>query len=304
MDVNALTEVHKAAQFINDFAELPRDFCIAKYAGDIAGDIEAKFRQVSRCILAFVVHGINSNLNLNEAADLIARIYQETPSLQKEGLENFDGYYVPWDIIIDICSRAWPEPRGYSESPEELIVAIIDERDEARSSEQELVKKVARLEKKLEKMAASTTPKCPASAVAQKPKKQKRGRGSSQYLGVSYNKKSGKWTAQINRRGKHKGLGSYDDELLAAAAVQKYLGNEDEAKKLRDQLHIEWNTGKRIADMKDDVRGEEEVFWECVGCSHEFGEDYPTGVCPKCNGTSFERSRRRKGTVLTSEVEE
>ena len=67
-----------------------------------------------------------------EAKEFIDGLYKEEPSLKKEGLNSFDGYYVHWNVIIKICEGAWPEKDKvfYECSPAELIVEIINERDE------------------------------------------------------------------------------------------------------------------------------------------------------------------------------
>lgn len=47
--------------------------------------------------------------------------------------------------------------------------------------------------------------------------------GTSSYTGVSWNKKSKKWRAQMRVEGKSKYLGDYDDEVKAAEAYQNNL---------------------------------------------------------------------------------
>jgi len=49
--------------------------------------------------------------------------------------DQLDGWAVAWDEIIRIVAQAWPgEKKGYNESPAELIVEVIDERDEANAA--------------------------------------------------------------------------------------------------------------------------------------------------------------------------
>lgn len=52
---------------------------------------------------------------------------------------------------------------------------------------------------------------------------QKHLKSSSEYTGVSWNKTSEKWTAQIHINGNKKHLGSFTDELEASKAYQKAL---------------------------------------------------------------------------------
>ena len=52
--------------------------------------------------------------------------------------------------------------------------------------------------------------------------KDKKG-GTSKYIGVSFNKKSGKWQSMIVVKGKHIYLGLYEDELKASNAYQNKL---------------------------------------------------------------------------------
>lgn len=53
-------------------------------------------------------------------------------------------------------------------------------------------------------------------------------KGSSKYIGVSFDKKSKKWKAQIRPNGKQIYLGRFDDEIEAAKvrdiATKKYFG--------------------------------------------------------------------------------
>jgi hypothetical protein len=70
-----------------------------------------------------------------DGMELIAEMVKDHPSIEREGvLEVWRGYYVDWNEIIDCCVQAWPDKKhvSYSESPKELIVRIIDERDDAQ----------------------------------------------------------------------------------------------------------------------------------------------------------------------------
>ena len=52
--------------------------------------------------------------------------------------------------------------------------------------------------------------------------KNRKGHGTSKYLGVSWSKKRKKWIAQININGKVKFLGRFDSEVLAAEIYDQY----------------------------------------------------------------------------------
>ena len=68
------------------------------------------------------------------------------PELVNEGAKAFDGYFVHWDKIIEVCAKAWPGERAdYGECPTELICRIIDERDDERR----FLKRVIRQNQKL-----------------------------------------------------------------------------------------------------------------------------------------------------------
>jgi hypothetical protein len=53
------------------------------------------------------------------------------------------------------------------------------------------------------------------------------GRGSSRFVGVSFNKRQGKWRAAATYRGATVHLGYFDDELAAAEAAAKFRREND-----------------------------------------------------------------------------
>lgn len=61
-------------------------------------------------------------------------IYERAPSLRKEGIVGWYGYFVHWDEVIAAISKAWPEEKhiSYDRSPLELLYRLIDERDAFR----------------------------------------------------------------------------------------------------------------------------------------------------------------------------
>lgn len=111
---------------------------------------------------------------------------------------------------------------------------------------------------------------------------------SSQYKGVSLHKKTGKYRAQIWRNGRLNHLGTFEKEIDAAAAVQEYLGNKQEAKRLRkESADTEAVARTRAAKKKELVPSEFfQGGYECTGC----GEDYVEKPqrCDKCGGSVFE----------------
>ena len=113
----------------------------------------------------------------------------------------------------------------------------------------------------------------------QKPRPvQKKKRGTSKYLGVSLNKKSGKYRAQISR-GKYWCGGEFESEELAAAAVQEKLGNTELAAELREKARTE----EKIAGL----RGPKLSKWMCHGCGATY--DKRPQQCGKCNCGVFEK---------------
>lgn len=63
-----------------------------------------------------------------EEQQFIKELYEEEPSLKKEGLNNFEGYYVHWDKIIEACGGGM-----YDNSPIELISNLIMKIEELKS---------------------------------------------------------------------------------------------------------------------------------------------------------------------------
>jgi hypothetical protein len=113
---------------------------------------------------------------------------------------------------------------------------------------------------------------------------------SSKHLGVTVrtNKKGKKrFVAQIAQGGKYKALGSYKTEELAAAAVQEYLGNSEEAARLRKLA--EQKTDQEIGQLKEET---EITAWDCSACGK--GYQYKPDVCGKCGGCSFTPARPEK----------
>lgn len=128
-----------------------------------------------------------------------------------------------------------------------------------------------------------------AGAKAGKTSTPGRGRGAgknakSKYLGVrvktrAYGRK--KYTAQVVRNGKYTGLGTYNTEEDAAAAVQEHLGNTEEAARLRKLA--EQKTDEEIAELKG------QTAWDCTNCGK--GYQYKPDQCGKCGHSSFTKAR-------------
>ena len=111
-------------------------------------------------------------------------------------------------------------------------------------------------------------------------------KGTSSYMGVSINNKATKkkFRAQVSRGGKYKYLGSFVIEEEAAAAIQEFLGNHEEATRLR-VLARQKSLGHVI-----DVTGM--TAWMCNNCG--VGYDKKPEACSKCGRNSFTRSRPEK----------
>ncbi|MCM0081802.1 hypothetical protein L4X63_09390 [Geomonas sp. Red32] len=87
---------------------------------------------------------------LKSGADLV-EFLREQQSAFAEDLDNghdliasFDGHFVAWDEIIDQCKQGL-EDVGYSQSPDELISRLIDQRDLAEDRVKELEKELSRV---------------------------------------------------------------------------------------------------------------------------------------------------------------
>jgi rubrerythrin len=102
---------------------------------------------------------------------------------------------------------------------------------------------------------------------------------------VRTNKKGKKgFIAQIFRGGRYKALGSHKTEELAAAAVQEYLGKEEEAARLRKLA--EQKTDREIRKLKEETKV---TVWDCSACGA--GYKYKPDQCGKCGGSSFTPAR-------------
>lgn len=121
-----------------------------------------------------------------------------------------------------------------------------------------------------------------------------RRKGSSSYFGVTLNKNTGKWVAQVCRKGIRWDGGRHKFEEEAAIAVQEYLGNTAEADRIRRILAEK--QAAAAGDKKqeseaaagiDEIKGDITWQWECKGC----GETARTqrDKCPKCSGSAFEK---------------
>jgi DNA-directed RNA polymerase subunit RPC12/RpoP len=109
---------------------------------------------------------------------------------------------------------------------------------------------------------------------------------SSQYFGVTVktNKSGGKkYYAEI-RCGKWVNLGCHNIEELAAAAVQEYLGNKEEASKLRK---VAKEKIQEAIEATKDTTG-----YMCNGCGAGYKEQ-PT-KCNHCGSGSFVKARKEK----------
>ena len=112
-------------------------------------------------------------------------------------------------------------------------------------------------------------------------------KGTSSYLGVSIDKKAKKrkFRAQVSRGGKYTYMGSFATEEEAAAAVQEFLGNSEEATRLRAIAR------QKTRDKINDVTGM--TAWMCTSCSA--GYDKKPQACSHCGKSSFEKSRPERG---------
>ncbi len=68
-----------------------------------------------------------------EKLNFIHKLFDECPDLEKDGLKEFDGYFTTYDNFLDRIASAWGgrDKISYGNDPFELIVDLINERDEA-----------------------------------------------------------------------------------------------------------------------------------------------------------------------------
>lgn len=93
------------------------------------------------------------------------------------------------------------------------------------------------------------------------------------------------WDAALK---KTKYLGAFDSELLAAAAVQKVLGNYEEAQRLTDMAEQAKNKPDRVVGKK---KGNIEKYYKCKHCGLET-KTRPV-QCMGCNSASFSGPHKR-----------
>ncbi len=67
--------------------------------------------------------------NVESAEDMVHEMWEQAPSLKKEGLENWAGYFVSYDRFIKKISEAWGATPFYECDPFELIGLLTSERD-------------------------------------------------------------------------------------------------------------------------------------------------------------------------------
>jgi hypothetical protein len=138
------------------------------------------------------------------------------------------------------------------------------------------------------------TGQMPERPSRRKPPPRKKGFKKSQYFGVSplMLRHGVTYRTQIWDPEKKisLSLGVFKDELIAAAKVQEYIGNHDEARRLRSLSQSkEINNKKEIQIAKEisQLRGEDGPKGHlCRSC----GETYDTrpDKCPKCSSLSFD----------------
>jgi len=103
--------------------------------------------------------------------------------------------------------------------------------------------------------------------------------GTSRYKGVSLHKASGKWRAQISRKGNYWHKDGFATEEEAAAAVAEHLGDHKQAMELRNKAAIK----QAVGSAKDKSQGK----WQCTSCAA--GYEVKPEKCDKCGKSSFER---------------
>ena len=119
----------------------PTESEIHAYISAWDGDIDEKTARYLLEIAFWEAENERLKAENKVSKEFIDFIYEQEPSLKKEGLDGFDGYFVHWDVIVRKCMEAWPEGHHYDESPLELIVDLNEERDEALAEIERLKEK-------------------------------------------------------------------------------------------------------------------------------------------------------------------
>jgi len=107
-----------------------------------------------------------------------------------------------------------------------------------------------------------------------------------------------KFSANYRLSGKGKYLGTFENEFLAAAAVQEKIGNKDEAKRLRNLATATTGmTKQQRADMDEQAENNPnrpgttskkkgKTIWVCKKCGVEYMSE-PKFGCLNCRGDDF-----------------
>ena len=117
----------------------------------------------------------------------------------------------------------------------------------------------------------------------------------SKYKGVSPMKplKSGKIKYQAfcwdGKKKKCVTIGTYDTELMAAAAYQDHVGNKAEARKLRDQARQQADMAEQAENNRDrpPTKKKGKKIWVCKRCGLEYRTDPTKHGCIKCQHKDF-----------------
>lgn len=73
----------------------------------------------------------SGSIKAEEITEFVEMIYEMEPSLKKEGLKNFDGYFVHFDKVVEAFKQIWPDKDTeiyWDISPMELFVKAAEEK--------------------------------------------------------------------------------------------------------------------------------------------------------------------------------
>jgi len=139
------------------------------------------------------------------------------------------------------------------------------------------------------------TSKSSIETAAKTSSKLPRGRPAkfSKYKGVSKTRtrRDGSffYRACVYKDKKNHHLGIFEIEELAAAAVQEFLGNNDEAQRLRDLAEQKNNNPDRPLPG---------TFWECNKCAHQHHVNQRPIKCEDCGNESLRKIIKPKDFLI------
>lgn len=152
-------------------------------------------------------------------------------------------------------------------------------------------------ERKAKKLAGEETQRLAdlAEQIENNPDRPTSGRTSkSGYKGVHYVPRNRRWRASPwDREDKRiKNIGTYESPELAAAAVQEFIGNHTEARRLRDLTAPSETSPDHVATAPLVPADKVGTVWECNRCGKRWAVAARPGICAACGFQVFVKVNR------------